>query len=391
MLTDRTPQSEFYSRWQRAQEICRVEGVEALVVWGRGGGTVDASEDVVYLANHYAGFPLCHDLEGAWSGLSSAAVILPAEGEPTLIRDAATFPGRPGPIEDVRPTNFVPDTVAQTLIERGFGSARVGLVAGNTMVLAPYRRLIAAAPKVEFVAMDNAIESLRVIKSPYEFQLLREAADIGNEGVLAMMRAATKPGTTEAEAVAVAYKTVIERGAAVWDAAVAAGPHTAFYNYGQMPEWTTRKLETGDMFHCDMYGAAVEGYIWDFARTTVTGGRPNSAQEEVIDGAIASIDAGVATVRAGVKVGEVAKAVRDTLIERGVEMGYPLYGHSYGLRFEAPWLLLDNNQVIEAGMAIAIETMAGIKGVGNAKYEQNVLIHEDSVELLSTCPPRPWL
>lgn len=52
MLTSRIPQDEYYGRWKRAQELCKAWGVEALVVWGKGGGVVDTANDLIYLANY---------------------------------------------------------------------------------------------------------------------------------------------------------------------------------------------------------------------------------------------------------------------------------------------------------------------------------------------------
>lgn len=69
-----------------------------------------------------------------------------------------------------------------------------------------------------------------------------------------------------------------------------------------------------------MYGAAVEGYTWDFSRSVVAGGKWSAAQNE--------------------------------------------------------------------GMAIAIECMAGREDVGFVKFEHNILVHSDRIELISTCPAR---
>ncbi|MEU6198348.1 M24 family metallopeptidase [Streptomyces sp. NPDC047061] len=181
------------------------------------------------------------------------------------------------------------------------------------------------------------------------------------------------------------------RGGALYDAAVASGPYSHFYAYGQVPQWTTRQLETGDLFHCDMYGAAVEGYRYDPSRTVICGGKPTKDQEEVVEGAIAAIEAGVAAIRPGMRASELYTIVHSVLEERGVEIGDPLHGHSYGLGWESPWLIPSEDAVIGAGMAIAIETMAGREGVGCAKFEENVLVSEDKVELLTTTPKRPWL
>lgn len=388
MLTNRTPISEFHARWSRAQALCKQKGVDALLVWSRGGGPVDTSDDVIYLANYCGVFPYCPDYSPFWSGLSTAAVVVPAEGEPTLIIDTATFRKDIIPIKDVRYGSSVPDKVGDTLRELGLHNANIGLVAGPWQLLAHYRRMVAACPEVNFVEMDYAIEGLRIQKTPFEFELLREAAEVGNAAMLAMMKQAVQPDSSEADAVAAAYNVAIRRGTAVIDAACASGANTRFYAHGMAPQWTTKPMRSGDLFHCDMYGAAVEGYRYDLSRSVVCGGHSTAEQDEIYDGAIAAIDAGVASVRPGAKAGEIWKIVNNTLKDRGIECGYPIHGHSYGLGWESPWLIPDSDAEIRAGMAIAIECMAGREPVGFVKFEHNVLVHENRVELLTTCPAK---
>ncbi|OCX60530.1 hypothetical protein BFP70_17305 [Thioclava sp. SK-1] len=389
MLTNRTPISEFHDRWSRTQALCRENNIEALVVWGKGGGTVDTANDLIYLTNYAPVFPYAPDLPGGWSGLSHAAVIIPARGEPVLVTDSPAVRRDVIAVKDIRPAaGFVPDKVAEVLSEMGIKDANVGLVAGPWLVANIYLRLVEVCKDINYVNLDLAIEGLRTTKSPFEFELLREAAAVGNSAMEAMMKSASIAGTTEADAVAAAYTIAIKSGAALIDAACASGPHTAFYAYGMAPQWTTRVLEAGDLFHCDMYGAATEGFTWDFSRSVVAGGKWTADQEEIYDGAVTAITAGVKHCRAGITAEDLYKTVLDVLVERGIDCGYPLHGHSYGIGWEAPWLVPGNETRIEAGMAIAIECMAGREGVGFVKFEQNVLVHADRTELISTCPVR---
>lgn len=389
MLTNRTPLSEYENRWMRAQAVAKASGVEALVVWGKGGGTVDTANDLIYLANYCPVFPYAPDLPGHWAGLSHGAVIIPASGEPILITESPAIRRDVVSVQDVRSANgFVPDKVAATLKELGLSNSRVGLVAGPWLVSSIYKRLLSAASDVQFVELDYAIEGLRTHKSAFEFELLREAAEVGNASMEAMMKSASTAGTTEADAVAAAYNVAIRRGAAMIDAACASGPHSSFYAHGMAPQWTTRKLDAGDIFHCDMYGAAVEGYTWDFSRSVVAGGKWSAAQNEIYDGAIAAIEAGVDACKPGVTAQALYDVVLNVLQGREIYCGYPLHGHSYGIGWESPWLVPGNKTTIEAGMAIAIECMAGREDVGFVKFEHNILVHADGVELISTCPAR---
>ncbi|HGM5415672.1 TPA: hypothetical protein ACKP1J_000002 [Serratia liquefaciens] len=116
MLTSRIPLDEYHARWKRAQELCKSRGVDALIVWGKGGGTVDTANDLIYLANYSPVFPYAPDLPGVWSGLSHGAVIVPASGEPVLITESPAVRRDVIAVKDIRPASgFVPDAVADAL------------------------------------------------------------------------------------------------------------------------------------------------------------------------------------------------------------------------------------------------------------------------------------
>ncbi|AMX97555.1 aminopeptidase P family protein [Mesorhizobium sp. M7A.F.Ca.US.014.04.1.1] len=102
-------------------------------------------------------------------------------------------------------------------------------------------------------------------------------------------------------------------------------------------------------------------------------GKWSARQNEIYDGAIAGIEAGVAACRLGVTASDLYKAVLDVLDGRGIFCGYPIYGHSFGLGWGGPWLVPDNSFKVGAGMAIAVECMAGREDVGYVKFEHNCL------------------
>jgi Xaa-Pro aminopeptidase len=304
--------------------------------------------------------------------------------------------------EDVRFSLDLPKLVVDLVSELGLSQARLGLVGGNAMLAGPYRRLLDALPNAQVEPVDELIEEIRAAKSPRELELLREAAAVGNEVVRRMIETALRPGASEAEAVASGYGYAVKNGVATYDAAVASGPNSDFYAYGRLPSWTMRTLEDGDFFHVDTYGA-LNGYLYDFARCCVVGGRPTPAQIQVLEAAIDSVHAGVDTIRPGVRASDVYEAVHNVLKERGMlpEAGgedlvsalttsFPAHGHSFGLGWERPWLLPNESFEIHAGMCFGIEAMAGLPNVGSAKFEQDVIVTEGGAEILTTLPTHYW-
>lgn len=391
MLGNCTTPAVFQDRWHRLQERCRTLELDALLIWSRGGGSVDCAQDLIYLANVCSATPLVPDLQGVWSGLSCSALVLPAHGEPVLVVDAPRYRRQQIPVQDVRTTSMVADTAAAVLHELGLGRARIGLVAGDAMALASYRRLLQACPEAEFVPCDKLVEQMRRIKSPMEMDLLRQSAQLGSHAMAAMMRTATQPGCTEAYAVSMASQIITAGGGTVIDAATASGPHTEFYAFGQAPSWTTRILQQGDLFHCDLYGSAIGGYRFDLSRTVVCGRSPSAAQRHLIEAAAQAVADGIDAVRPGAVAHDIWRTVRDSLLRAGMQAPHPLAGHGYGLGWEGPWLIEGSQDVVEEQMALSIETIAALPGVGCAKFEQDILVHAGGCELLTAaCPSFMW-
>lgn len=82
-----------------------------------------------------------------------------------------------------------------------------------------------------------------------------------------MLRTAQRPGSTETQAVAAAWKLGIEAGAAPRDSAIASGPNSDYYVYQGLPSWSLRELKKSDIFHVDTY-APVDGFLYDISRSS---------------------------------------------------------------------------------------------------------------------------
>jgi Xaa-Pro aminopeptidase len=220
----------------------------------------------------------------------------------------------------------------------------------------------------------------------------------------AIMETAVKPGVTEADAVAAGVDVATKNLINVYDVAVASGPNSMKYSHGRLPSWTDRTLEKGDFFHIDTYGAH-EGYLYDFSRTVLVGGKPSKEQEEILEAAIDAIEAGIEAIRPGVKGKDVYAAVRKVLDDRDMTgdgfMGeldntpaltsaFPGHGHSIGLFWEAPWLFEDEELTVPANSCYGIECAAGREGVGSAMFEQDVIVTEEGTELITKTDKRFW-
>jgi Xaa-Pro aminopeptidase len=394
--------SEFLARQGRAVEGAGERGLDALVVWSRGGTSVDFYGDVLYLANHHSPFPPNQDTP-QWSGRSYSALVLPVEGEPALVVDLPELPPDIA-VDDVRSTLKVPQTLAEVLREKGLERARLGLVGRDTFLLSSYQtleRALGHAPSLE--PADEIVERLRMVKSDAELALIRSAAEVGI-GWMETMLEAVEPGRTEGDIVGEGLRYLAAHGGFPYDAAIASGERSQhFFSRFGIPDWDShRPLEDGELVHIDAW-ASVDGYYTDFVRSTVVGGQASDSQAELLEGAVAVIDHIIDGVRPGVRIGELYDRGAGWLADngfgahRGDEAGtdfgelFPAFGHGFGVGLEPPWIIEDEQTMVEENMALAIEALVGRPGVGGAGFEQDVIVGRDGCEIVTEgCAARWW-
>jgi Xaa-Pro aminopeptidase len=392
------PAAEFRERQDRARAAAAEQGLDGLVVWSRGGGPVDMSADVVYLANHYSQQPYMADHAGIGRARSHGVLVLPVNGPSILVIDVPWWRRDLVVADDVRTGNDVIDKAVDAMRAAGLQNGRIGLVGASHMTAAAYLGFAAALPDVELVRTDDLIERLRIYKSPAEVVAMRAAIALGDAAVKVAMEAAVV-GATEADCAAEAAALVARGGGVLYDAACASGAQAHFFTWSRMPSSSLRPLERGDMFHTDCYGA-LAGYFWDFGRTRVAGDEPTEPQRELVDASIQVVDAVCAAIRPGRTAAQVyavgAQAMADSEViaripvEAADTEGFPAVGHGIGLGWEAPWLTPVDDTVLVPGMTIAVETLIGHPSLGGGFFEENGVVTETGFEVLTTARRRWW-
>lgn len=136
------------------------------------------------------------------------------------------------------------------------------------------------------------------------------------------------------------------------------------------------KIRAGDMVKLDL-GAHVDGFIADSAVTVIADGKNLEEElgsdrvnlnEEIVEASAAGLDAAISTVKAGVEVCEIGKAVKEAINEYKLNPIANLTGHSlekYNLHagLSIPNINNHDSTVLEEGQVIAIEPFA-TDGVG---------------------------
>jgi Xaa-Pro aminopeptidase len=399
--------AEIRGRLDRARVAADERGLSGLLVWARMGTDMYWYGDVTYLSGYHSPLGDFQDNPG-WFGRGYSVIVLPVEGEPTLVVDLTGWEPDAVAIDDVRFTLDVPRGVADVLAERGLAGAPLGLV-GRQTLLASARDAIdeRLGHRLALTPADEILERLRLVKSPAELALMRNAAAVGCEAMASMMEM-IRPGLTEAQIVSEGVRSMVAAGGFPYDVAVTSGARSHLYwNPAGPPHWDAdRPVAKGDLIHVDLWGP-VRGYYTDLARSTVVGGDPTDEQLEVLEAPLAAVPHIVEGIRPGLTVGELfARGERwmkdNGWIPEGISLAEappdagplfehcPIFGHGIGLSNEKPWIVADDPTVLEPGMVLAIEFIVA-RGTDGSYLEHDVVVTETGAEVLTAlCPERWW-
>lgn len=379
-MTDRPTieKDEYVARRRRLAEAARDRGWEAVVVFGRGGGTYDRHGDLLYLSGHYQPFVYLYDNPPLWSGRSHSLLVCPADGDPVLL---ATTP------------EIDPDVaVADVRVARDFAAEasdllgefeRGGVIGLDVLPMS----LGHGMPLERYQPAEETLHLQRRQKSDAELKIIRVACDIGTAAVEAAMRALV-PGRSEGEAIGRLAEVVFGAGGQIYLLTLATADRIEHFTGRPLPGYRPERVcAQGELARMDLV-MIFEGYMCDFGRSWVIGGaglKPDA--DRFLEAIEAALSAACAAARAGATAGEVAQAGTDAY-PSDVALAYPPHwGHGLGLGWEGPMLLPDNSEMLERGYALAIETAArgpgGLGGFG----ENNVLVGETAGEIIT---PAPW-
>ncbi|MBI3565554.1 MAG: type I methionyl aminopeptidase [Elusimicrobia bacterium] len=212
--------------------------------------------------------------------------------------------------------------------------------------------------------MEKAVE----VKSPAELAVMRQAGAVVAD-ILVVLQGLVKPGLTTGEIDQIAREELKKRGA-----------KPAFLNYHGFPgvicvsinhevvhgiPSPKRALKDGDIVGLD-FGAIVDRFYGDSA-VTVGVGRISEDAAKLIRVTRESLDAGIAAVKAGARIGDIGAAVQARAEAEGYGVVREFVGHGIGraLHEEPPvpnYGKAGSGPRLKAGMTLAIEPMVNLGG-----------------------------
>lgn len=224
---------------------------------------------------------------------------------------------------------------------------------------------------------------IRSQKDSEEVAAMRQAISISEQAlnnILPRIRA----GLTEREIASMLDNELLALGTQgfAFRALVQTGPNSA------LPHGSTtdRQLQQGEFLLID-YGGMYQQYPADITRTFCVG-EPSAEMQKIYDTVLAANQAAIRAAGPGVTCDAVDKAARDVITAAGYgEYFIHRTGHGLGLEVhELPQMAGGVEQPLLPGMVFTVEPGIYIPGMGGVRIEDNVLITEDGVEVLTSFP-----
>jgi len=275
--------------------------------------------------------------------------------------------------------------MADLIAELTGKGARVGLERLNAGAA-----LALAEQGLRVVDAQEPVEMARSIKSTEEMKCVRASLRATEIGV-AQLRDAIRPGLTEAELWSVLHRSIIaQNGDYVETRLLNAGPRTNPW----FQETSDALIGENVLIALDTDVVGCHGYYSDFSRTFHSGpGTPTPHQRDLYKLAHEQVHHNMGILKPGLTFRDFAERAWD-IPARYHANRYYLSAHGVGMTGEYPYLYhrgdfpdAGYDGVIEPGMTLCVESYIGADGgTEGVKLEQQVLITETGVELLSHFP-----
>jgi Xaa-Pro dipeptidase len=293
----------------------------------------------------------------------------------TWLSDFETFADTDDPVE----------RTATLLRKRGWLDGRVAVEMGESFVspagMDRLRRLLGQP-----VDGSGLVEEGRRIKSAEEIALIRRACRLTESGMGAAL-AAIRPGATENDVAAAAYRAMMAAGSEFFagDPIVTSGwrsgvAHLTFGN---------RRLEPGDTVLLEMSGCH-RRYFGPLMRgAAVAPVRPEARRmAEVI---VEALEAAIAAIRPGATSGEVDAACRGPIERAGFEPNFrKRTGYSVGIGYAPSWgeghivsLRRDDPTRLEPGMVFHMPPALRVTRDYGLGFSETVLVTPAGCEVLT--------
>lgn len=229
--------------------------------------------------------------------------------------------------------------------------------------------------------VDLNVDYIREVKSSEEVLLIKEAIQIAEQAFLNTLDF-IKVGMSELTVARYLENQMLDLGAesTSFDMIVASGERSSL-PHGVASD----KIINNDELITFDFGCYYKGYCSDITRTIAIG-KPDQKLIDVYNTVLEANLLGIESLKNNDRAYEVDKIVRDFINDAGYEgkFGHGL-GHSIGIDIhENPRLRNDVYHTLQQGNVVTIEPGIYLEGLGGVRIEDDVLILEDGIEVLTS-------
>ncbi|BFM11918.1 Xaa-Pro peptidase family protein [Simiduia litorea] len=231
--------------------------------------------------------------------------------------------------------------------------------------------------------LNSCVEEIRKRKELWEIEQIRQAAKIG-DNALALALSTLKIGITEKD-----FANALEHQLARLGSETIAFPTIAVFGENTalphgMP--SQRRLADGDFITID-FGAVVNGYKSDMTRSYIYG-RASDKQLALMQTVLSAQQAALDCLYPGIEACAANAIAKATLAESEFsQYAGPGLGHGLGLFLhEQPHIGPQCVEPLSRDFVVTIEPGLYVPNFGGARFEDDVLITEHGIEILTQAP-----
>ena len=293
--------------------------------------------------------------------------------------------GAPGPQATADEAKRFAVEIREELQAMGLAGEKVGLAGFDGLA----RQALSEAGIVTVDAGALMLEA-RAVKTADEINCLKTVAAICEAGWYKAWQT-LRPGIRDIEASPVVVQAIYQAGA---DESPPVTFHSGPTSFDRGFNRSGRLLQYGDLVYAPMCGVTYLGYRSCTYRTFILGRKASDREKDWYKRLLDRLDAVIDAIRPGATTAEAAGHFPPAtswgygdeaeVLTMEIGHGIGLYQYEYPL-VNRQWSL-ENPQVFEAGMVLAVEGREGEDRVGGVRLENMIVVTENGAEIIDHFP-----
>ncbi|MHA1194442.1 MAG: M24 family metallopeptidase [Promethearchaeota archaeon] len=334
---------------------------------------------------------------------TDATMLINSSGESTLIPWDVPLAEKHSEVDEIiNPANFSLNVflAMKDLFENRWKKSSISVGVHSTTTYGFVVKMKAIIPGVKYfeepIQIQQFFEELRATKTEFEIQKLIEAAKIGTKTIKDIHDfCVNAPDGTEKDLSFLVRKKMADYGADDVSFEPLVANSSRAHEIHQHPFASDQRFNLPGLALID-FGAKFQGYCSDIT-VPISFGKLSDEQIKMRELTIKSYDAAIEMIDIGVPLWKIHDTAQQILKKGGYPMPYSL-GHGLGLTVhDSPFITRKptddyskkfwKEETIQDGMVFTIEPGAYKQGLGGQRLENDVLIRNGKVEIITTSEP----